>query len=225
MIPKVIHYCWFGRNPKPENVVTYIDNWHKLLPDYEIKEWNEDNFDVNSRVFTKEAYKAKKYAFVSDVARLEALYRYGGIYLDTDVRLLKSFNPFLSKRSFLSYEEETFKVSTAVIGAEPGLEWVKGFLAHYDNRHFITHDGYYKTQANTDLLSYFIINNKNLFDGILTIYDLHYFSAKLFPSCEYAINENTVAVHEFSGSWLEEKFSIFNRIKNVLIRLDKRPVK
>ena len=95
MIPKVIHYCWFGRGPKGDLANKCIESWKRFLPDYEIKEWNEDNFDVNMYQYTKEALENKKYAFVTDVVRLYALYTEGGVYMDTDVEVLKSFNPFL----------------------------------------------------------------------------------------------------------------------------------
>ena len=103
MIPKVIHYCWFGRQVKPQLVIDYIEVWHRVLSDYEIKEWNEDNFNVDSLPYTAQAYKAKKYAFVSDVCRMYALLE-GGIYLDTDVRVLRTFNNFLKNKSFIGIE-------------------------------------------------------------------------------------------------------------------------
>ena len=89
MIPKIIHYCWFGRNPLPQSAIKCINSWKKFFPDYEIKEWNEQNFDVNIIPYTSEAYQAKKYAFVSDYARMWVLYNYGGIYFDTDVEVIK----------------------------------------------------------------------------------------------------------------------------------------
>ena len=100
MIPRIIHYCWFGRKPKPEKVIEYINTWKEHCPDYEIIEWNEDNFDVNQMPFTREAYKTRKFAFVSDVCRLFALMKFGGIYMDTDVRVLKSFDDYINFKSF-----------------------------------------------------------------------------------------------------------------------------
>lgn len=104
MIPKIIHYCWFGRKEKPQQVVRFIEGWKQKLPNYTIKEWNEDNFDVNSCDFTREAYIHKKYAFVSDVARLYALFVEGGIYMDTDVEVIKSFDDLLHESFLIGYE-------------------------------------------------------------------------------------------------------------------------
>ena len=110
MIPKVIHYCWFGRNPKPVSVQKCIESWKKYLPDYEIREWNNTNFEAMSVKFTAEAMAKKKYAFVSDYVRLHALYKYGGVYLDTDVKVLKSFNNLLNNIKLLRFLYKLFKI-------------------------------------------------------------------------------------------------------------------
>ena len=106
MIPKIIHYCWFGRNPLPDSAQRCIDSWRKFLPDYEIKEWNEDNFDVNSIPYTEQAYKAKKYAFVSDYARFWILYHEGGLYFDTDVEVIKSLDDIICNGNFMGEESD-----------------------------------------------------------------------------------------------------------------------
>lgn len=126
MIPKIIHYCWFGPNPKTEEFQGYLETWKKLLPDYEIREWNESNFDASKYLYSREASRLKSYAHVSDVCRLYALYNYGGIYLDTDVELLQSFNPFLKYESFLG--TEVWMVGTGVIGSEAGQNGSNCFL-------------------------------------------------------------------------------------------------
>ena len=104
MIPKVIHYCWFGRNPLPKDAIICINSWKKNLPDFEIKEWNEDNFDVNMIPYTAEAYAAKKYAFVSDFARFWILYKHGGLYFDTDVEVIKPLDDIIARGNFMAYE-------------------------------------------------------------------------------------------------------------------------
>ena len=105
-IPKIIHYCWFGKGPKPELVLKCIASWEKYLPDYEIKEWNENNFDINSNIYCKEAYERKKYAFVSDYVRLYAVYNEGGIYFDTDLEVIKNMDVFLNNKAFTSKAPE-----------------------------------------------------------------------------------------------------------------------
>ena len=124
MIPKVIHYCWFGRNPLPESAVKCIDSWRKFMPDYEIKEWNEDNFDVNAIPYTAEAYQMKKYAFVSDYARFWILYQYGGLYFDTDVELIKPIDDIVEKGPFMGIEETCKIIPVNLVGyplVNPGL--------------------------------------------------------------------------------------------------------
>ena len=106
MIPKIIHYCWFGRNPLPELALKCIASWKKYMPDYEIKEWNEDNFDVNIIPYTAEAYAQKKYAFVSDYARFWILYRYGGIYFDTDVEVIRPIDDIIARGNFMGFETD-----------------------------------------------------------------------------------------------------------------------
>ena len=106
MIPKKIHYCWFGGNPLPEDAQKYLESWKKFCPDYEIIRWDEKNFDINQLPYVQEAFKAKKWAFITDYVRLYALYNYGGIYMDTDVEVLKSLDSFLELKAFSGFENE-----------------------------------------------------------------------------------------------------------------------
>ena len=119
MIPKVIHYCWFGRNPLPSLAIKCIESWRKYLPDYEIKEWNEDNFDVNIIPYTQEAYQVGKYAFVSDYARFWILYKYGGLYFDTDVEVIKPMDDIIARGPFMGCEKDVSDTSVASVA--PGL--------------------------------------------------------------------------------------------------------
>ncbi len=152
MIPKVIHYCWFGRNPLPESAVKCIESWRKFLPDYEIKEWNEDNFDVNIIPFTTEAYSVGKYAFVSDYARFWILYHYGGVYFDTDVEVIKPIDDIVEKGPFMGVESmckaipEVFIGYPLVnpglgIGAPAGTDFYKKVMDYYSGLHFLRDDG------------------------------------------------------------------------------------
>lgn len=217
MIPKIIHYCWFGRNPKPQKVLEYINGWKKLCPDYEIKEWNEDNFNVNILPFTREAYKVQKYAFVSDVCRLYALLHEGGIYLDTDVRLMKNFDSFLNLKSFIG-KEVPFKVGTAVIGAESTCAWLKNFYDSYRDKHFITRKGFYNDLENTAILTQLLNRLYPSYKNELEIFDIDVFCGKLYAKKQYVISDRTVAVHEFSGTWMKKKYTYINRLKNICSR-------
>ena len=127
MIPKKIHYCWFGRNPLPESAQKCIASWRKYLPDYEIKEWNEDNFDINVNLYVKQAYESRKFAFVTDYVRLYALASEGGVYMDTDVEVLKTFDPFLHHHAFSGFENNNY-VPTGMMASEKNGKWVTELL-------------------------------------------------------------------------------------------------
>ena len=136
MIPKKIHYCWFGGNPKPEIIEKCIASWSKFCPDWEIIEWNEQNYDVNNFAYTKEAYQAKQWAFVSDVVRLDVVCRHGGVYMDTDVELFSSIDSWLQSSAFFFWETEININSGAGFGAQEGHPAVKVMLDYYNDRHF-----------------------------------------------------------------------------------------
>ena len=140
MIPKIIHYCWFGRNPLPELAQKCIASWKKYCPDYQIIEWNEDNFDINCNAYVKEAYEAKKWAFVSDVARLYALVEMGGIYMDTDVEVLKPLDSLLKYEAVSGFESET-AIPTGLMAACKGQKLFVELLHEYDTIHFKRSDG------------------------------------------------------------------------------------
>ena len=152
MIPKVIHYCWFGRNPLPKSAVKCIESWRKYLPDYDIKEWNEDNFDVNIIPYTAEAYSVGKYAFVSDYARFWVLYHYGGVYFDTDVEVIKPIDDIVEKGAFMGVEVMCEVHPRSLIGypmvapglgigAPAGVEFYKKMLDFYLSYHFLPECG------------------------------------------------------------------------------------
>lgn len=148
MIPKIIHYCWFGRNPLPKSAIKCIESWRKFFPDYEIKEWNEDNFDVNSIPYTAEAYQARKYAFVSDYARFWILYHYGGIYFDTDVEVIKPMDDIIEKGPFMGIEVECNQqqlhpmVAPGLgIAVEAGHIVYKKMIDYYSSVHFMGENG------------------------------------------------------------------------------------
>jgi len=215
MIPKTIHYCWFGRGEKPDKVKNFIETWRASLPDYEIKEWNEDNFDVNICAFSKEAYIMKEYAFVSDVCRLKVLLDYGGIYLDTDVEVIKSFDPFLHHPSFCGYEARQY-IGTGIIGAEKGCRWIGLFLDFYMRHHFINMSGHPVRTANTKLLTLSIM--PTIPENIRPImYPMDYFSGNNWETGEIVKTDNTVCIHHYHRSWRRKKKNLSMRI-NIIKR-------
>jgi len=200
MIPKIIHYCWFGNNPKPKSVLKYIDTWKKYLSDYEIKEWNENNFNIDNFQFVKEAYINRKYAFVSDVCRLYALYSEGGIYFDTDVEVVKKFDPLLSNNIFIGMESEKYKrLGTSVIGAEPHNKFIAKCLEYYTNKNFINSDGSFNTIPNTLIISTILTKQEK---NNVKIYPVDYFSPIDFETKCICKSSNTYSIHHFSGTWL-----------------------
>lgn len=226
MIPKIIHYCWFGNSKKPKKVLKIIDSWKKKLPDYSFKEWNESNFDVNSNLFTKEAYSAKKYAFVSDFVRLYALYEFGGIYLDTDVEILKKFDNYLVFNCFVSSESKK-SLCTAVIGAEKGSEIIHEFLKLYVNKTFYV-DNKADCKPNSEILFEFLsskyllpeidINKQYSLDKII-IFPISFFCAKDFKTYDLLVDSNTIAIHHLDASWYNPLKKILRFVKKVLIKI------
>ena len=140
MIPKVIHYCWFGRGKMPELATKCIESWKKYCPDYIIKEWNEDNFNINAYPYVREAYDSRKCAFVTDVVRLYALYYEGGVYMDTDVEVLKPLEELLKYKGVSGFESST-QIPTGLMASEKGLPIFKELLDEYNDLHFIKPDG------------------------------------------------------------------------------------
>ena len=150
MIPKIIHYCWFGGNPIPNDLISYMQTWKEMMPDWKIIEWNESNFDVSqSPLYVQEAYHARKFAFVSDYVRLWALEQYGGVYFDTDIEVLKPFDSLLDNKAFVGLEESLAHLpGTCVMGCEAQCNWVKDMLALYSDISFIKADSTWDLTTN-----------------------------------------------------------------------------
>ena len=159
---KTVHYCWFGRGEKPAFVQKCIASWKKHLPDYEIKEWNEDNFDLSDCKFASDAYKDRNFAFVSDYVRACVLYNEGGIYFDTDVEVLADFDRFLDDKFFAGFEEKAF-VGTCVMGAEKGCPIFEEYIEHYKNADYFNADGTKYSDTNVVLLTR-LLEEKGLVD-------------------------------------------------------------
>lgn len=211
MIPKKIHYCWFGKGAMPQEALDCIASWHKYMPDWEYKLWNEDNFDINAMTYTKEAYMAGKMAFVSDVARLKALYLEGGVYLDTDVEVFLSLEPLLERKAFAGFEGSKHKpVGTCVMASESGGEWVTEMLDAYKDRHFMKADGTMDMTTNVQFITTRMTANGFRQDGTEQDYrDLHVFPVDYFSprhtTGEYIRTENTFCEHKGLGSWSDTK--------------------
>lgn len=221
MIPKVIHYCWFGKGEKPELALKCIESWKKYCPDYEIKEWNEDNFDINSNQYVKEAYEAKKWAFVTDYVRLYALYTEGGIYMDTDVEVIKNLDKFLEKQAFSSFENNNM-IPTGLMASRKHNKWIKDLLDEYANLHFFKPDGTMDMTTNVYRITNLTIQKyglnpissyQNLKGGIVTLYPYDYFCPKSWETGIITITNNTHTIHHFAGSWIEKDMKERNELK------------
>lgn len=231
MIPKIIHYCWFGRNPLPSSAKRCINSWKKYLPDYEIKEWNEDNFDVNSIPYTRDAYAAKKYAFVSDYARFWVLYHYGGVYFDTDVEVIRPMDDFIAKGPFMGWEKPG---STGVYSIAPGLGLAANkeqplyqeILHGFEHLNFYDENGERNNYSMIPLVTDLLTQKGLKKDGSIQVIDnvILYPSEYLCPM-EYftgkvTITDNTYAIHWYSMTWLPKtaiwKFKLMRLIRRFL---------
>lgn len=207
MIPRIIHTCWFGGGDKPPLIKRCQSSWAKHLQNYKIIEWNESNFDLKSNHFVKQAYKSKKYAFCTDYVRLWALYKYGGIYLDSDVEVVKPLDCFLQHRAFSGKEIEDLWV-TAVMGAEPSHPWVKMLLNYYKDRHFNPDKLIPNTKIITKLSKPLFIKDE---DGIIYLQDdVRIYPVETFCSFDHKILQpiitpNAYAYHLFAGSWTNDR--------------------
>lgn len=231
MIPKVIHYCWFGEKPLPYDAKRYIESWRRYFPDYEIKEWNEKNFDLSCCSYVKEAYQAKKWAFVSDYARLWIIYNYGGLYFDTDVEVINSLDTIISEGSFMGCElnfDEPFtgnKQQVEVvnpglgIGAEASLPFYRELLDLYESQHFVDKDGRLNLETivtkTTGLLRKHGFEGNSSIEHIagINIYPNEYFCPVNYHTGIINITAHTVAIHHYKESWLSPLDKLINEIE------------
>ena len=227
MIPKIIHYCWFGDNPLPSLAKKCIYSWKKYFPEYEIKEWNETNFDVNSIPYTQEAYQAKKYAFVSDYARFWVLYQYGGIYFDVDVEIIKPLDDILTKGPFMGCEKdgsimEKIAVNPGLgLASNPGMSFYKKVLDYYSTLHFFTKEGLMNmstvVEYTTQLLFEVGLENKNEIQKVndIFIYPKTFF-CPLDSTLSICITSDTRTIHHYNASWLPPYRQYVKKIKRLL---------
>jgi len=211
MIPKTIHYVWFSEKV-PEKVQMYIDGWQKVMPDYKIIKWNRENFDIHSVKWVEQALEKKKFAFATDYVRLWVLYNYGGIYLDSDVKVFKPFDDLLNLPYFLGREHSKGIIEMATIGAELNLEWIKSCLDYYKDKNFILHSGEFSIEPIPHIMlkilnkRYGLKRIKNIQDfdknaKEIQILPVEFFSPKPFDSEKFTVTQNTYSVHCFEKSW------------------------
>ncbi len=215
MIPKVIHYCWFGGNPLPDLAIKCIESWKKFCPDYEIIEWNESNFNLDECVYAKEAYENKKWAFVTDYVRLKVLYDCGGIYMDTDVEVIKPLDSLLDYKAVSGFESDS-QIPTGLMASEKNHPMIYELLHDYDNSHFVLGDGSLDLTTNVIritkvFLKYgFSPNNERQTINEFTLLPKDYLCPKDLKTYQVFITKNTLSIHHFDGSWLDEE-SVYYR--------------
>ena len=227
MIPKKIHYCWFGRNPLPDSARKCIASWKKYFPDYEVIEWNEDNYDVTALPYIREAYENKKYAFVSDYARFDILYRHGGLYFDTDVEVVRSFDDILAGGAFMGCEsDDPITVNAGLgLGAPAGLPFYRTVLDFYQTQHFVFQDGTLNTETVVTKVTKLLLEcglcsapGIQTVEGI-TVYPRDYFNPLNSNTGVLNKTANTHSIHWYSMTWLSPAMRLRTRLTRPLHRL------
>ena len=209
MIPKIIHYCWFGRGEMPKLMKKCVKSWDKYCPGWKIVLWNEDSFDVNSTIWTKQAYEARKFAFVTDYVRLKALYEQGGVYMDADVELVQPIDEFLQHEAFSGFES-AITVPTGIIAARAGQQVIKGWLDWYTDRPYLI-DGKPNMDPNVSFMTRDLISRglrmDDSFQNIdgMAIYPQTWFCPLSVVEIEKKITPDTHAIHHFTSTWRTEK--------------------
>lgn len=229
MIPKIIHYCWFGGNPLPELAIKCIESWKRYCPDYEIIEWNESNFDINCCDYVREAYEAKKWAFVSDYVRYKILYEYGGVYLDTDVELLKPLDELLKRGNYMGCENHIPSPMLVNPGlgcaVSPKQKFYAEIIEDYERSHFINSDGslnqYTVVQRTTELLKKYGLKDtiKQQCVCNIVIYPAEFFCPRDMRNGVLKITSNTISIHHFMASWAKKSDIYYARILRLVHRV------
>ena len=227
MIPKIVHYCWLSGDPYPNKINKCLESWKQTLPDYNFILWDTVRFNVDSVRWVKEAYSVKKYAFASDYIRFFALYNYGGIYLDTDVEVIKNFNDLLACQSFMGFEYSGLP-EAAVIGAQVGCEWIGKCLNWYEGESFFDKHGKYRETVVPLLVKKIyekeigvrLLDSGDVRLGENSIYPYQYFSPKNPYTGKINISPVTYVVHHFESAWQKKSFSVkIRKIVHLLLLL------
>lgn len=222
-IPKIIHYIWLGTRPLDKVSQKCMKTWRQYLPDYEVKRWgdNECRDIINSNLYARQAYEAKKYAFVSDYLRVYILYNYGGVYMDTDVQMFKSINRFLAHGAFTCFENKT-QIPTALMASAKGNQWMKALLDYYDDKSFIDADGHMDITTNVDAITNVSLGMGFVPNAQIQVFsdDVHIYTKDYFCPIDTknkandVFTENTYAAHLYNGSWrspLRQKLSMIKK--------------
>lgn len=227
VIPKVIHYCWFGNSPLPDQFKRWMESWYKFCPDYEIKEWNESNYDISKNRYMQQAYEHKKWGFVPDYARLDIIYENGGIYLDTDVELIAGLDDLLYQKGFIGFERESLINFGMGFGAVRGLEIIKELRDDYDDKNFLKEDGSLDLLPSPSIQTA-LLEKKGLkrngeyqiVDG-LTVYPEKVLGGKNLLTRRIEILPYTRAIHHFATTWNEKYRAKSQRIENAILLAEK----
>ena len=221
MIPKIIHYCWFGENPMPEEQIAYVAGWKRILPEYKINLWNENNFDINIVPFTSQVARAKKWGFIVDYIRAYAVYHNGGIYLDTDIELLKPFDEnILQNTCFSGFEDEKHIAPGLIFAGKKGCCIAKEVMDFYAAYNFMKDNGKLNLTPSpkifTDILLKYGLKQNNIYQelDVFTAYPTDFFAPKSNITGKLKITENTISIHHYEGSWVpkqERKYYAFKK--------------
>lgn len=210
MIPKQIHYCWFGQKPPPRLVKRCMASWERHCPDYKLNCWDETNASLKDNSYVRQAYQAGKWAFVSDYVRLKVLAEYGGIYLDTDVELVRPLDQYLCGDMFIGFESAK-KVATCVVGAAPGHPFIEHLVELYSARSFRTEDGRLDETTNVDYITRELVKRGLCLNGArqqvenISLYPTECFSCKSLETGKITVTSNTAAIHHFQASWMSPR--------------------
>lgn len=219
MIPKKIHYCWFGHGPMPKLAEICIESWKRFLPDYEIKRWDESNFDVNICRYTREAYERKKYAFVSDYARFYVLNKEGGVYFDVDVEVIKPIEDLIAKGPFMAVESGMIVAPGLGLASNRDNEFLLRLLDIYNGLQFIKPDG----SMNVDTVGFYTTKLLQTYgwDGSQSevagfkIYPKDFFCPIDYDTKKLTITSNTVSIHHYNESWLTGRDKLYRSVKKM----------
>lgn len=223
MIPKKIHYCWFGGKPLPKSALKCIESWKKYCPDYEIIEWNESNYDLQKNEYVKLTYEQKKYAFLTDYVRLDVIYNEGGIYLDTDVEIIKPIDDLLKNTCFLGMEQVGTVATGLGFGAQKHNKFILENKKYYEDNSFVDNKGNFKkvicVKITTDLLNKKGLKKENNIQKIkndITIYPPEYLNPLKMGTNKLTITKNTYSIHHYEASW-KSNYKVIRKIKYYLI--------